>query len=146
MNVDKQFIATKAFIQHQGKILILKESTKYKDGTNHGRYDVVGGRVEKGERFDESLLREIKEETGLKVIIKDPFFVSEWRPKPNGESWQVVGIFFKCEAKSENVKLSQDHESYEWINPEEYKNYNLVDNVRKAFEKYLEKRIDLISN
>jgi len=63
----KLFVATKAFIVYNNKVLILRESIKYQEGTNHGKYDVVGGRVKPGQRFDESLLREIKEETGLEI-------------------------------------------------------------------------------
>jgi len=88
--VDKLFVATKAFIVYKGKVLLLKESAKYSDGTNAERFDVVGGRIEPGQRFDESLLREIKEETGLEVEIGRPFFVNEWRPIVRGEKWQVV--------------------------------------------------------
>ena len=68
MHINKLFVATKAFIEYEGKILILQESGKYVDGTNVGRYDVPGGRVEPGQRFDESLRREIKEETGLEDV------------------------------------------------------------------------------
>jgi len=34
MEVAKLFVATKAFIKHQEKILILRESGKYQDGSN----------------------------------------------------------------------------------------------------------------
>ncbi len=136
MNV-KLFVATKAFINYKGKILILRESTKYSDGTNSGKYDVVGGRVEPGQKFDESLLREIKEETGLSVKLGRPFYVGEWRPKVRGEQWQIVGTFFECFAKSNKVKLSEDHDNYQWINPKNFKKYNLIDNLKPAFESYL---------
>ncbi len=63
MSEIRLFVATKAFILHEGKILILRESGKYIDGSNQGEYDVVGGRVEPGQKFDESLIREVKEET-----------------------------------------------------------------------------------
>lgn len=35
--VDKLFVATKAFIVHKNKVLLLKESSKYDDGTNSGK-------------------------------------------------------------------------------------------------------------
>jgi 8-oxo-dGTP diphosphatase len=133
----KIFAATKAFIVHNGKVLILKESSEYKDGTNAGRFDVVGGRVDPGQRFDESLLREIEEETGLKVKVGRPFFVNEWRPVVRGEQWQIIGTFFECFADSDKVNLSGDHQVYEWINPSDYKDYNLIENLVPAFESYL---------
>ena len=135
----KLFTAVKAFINYNDKILILKESTKYKDGANAGRFDVVGGRVKPGQRFDESLMREIKEETGLSVKIGNPFYVGEWRPVVRGEQWQIVGTFFECISDSDDVVLSEDHEDFEWINPKEYRNFELIENLIPAFEKYMNK-------
>tara|TARA_Y100000034_G_scaffold132299_1_gene194941 strand:+ start:1240 stop:1539 length:300 start_codon:yes stop_codon:yes gene_type:complete len=99
--MHKVFTAMKAFIIYDGKVLLLRESTKYKDGANAGKFDVVGGRVEPGQRFDESLLREIKEETGLTVTLGKPFFVNEWRPTVRGEQWQIIGTFFECFADTD---------------------------------------------
>lgn len=136
----KIFCATKAFITREGKVLILRESHQYEDGTNENKYDVVGGRVKPGQRFDESLEREIKEETDLKVKIGRPFFANEWRPKVKGEQWQIIGIFFECESVTDKVALSKDHNDYKWIKPEDYKNYNLIENLYPAFEAYLNKQ------
>jgi len=137
----KIFVATKAFIVFRGKILILRESAKYEDGSNVARFDVPGGRLQPGQRFDESLLREITEETGLTVKIGKPFFVNEWRPVVRGERWQIVGTFFECEANSGVVSLSEDHDAYEWIEPREYEQYNLIPNLLPAFEAYLDQKV-----
>lgn len=137
--IDKIFVATKAFVVHNGKVLLLRESAKYDDGANEGRFDVVGGRVEPGQRFDESLLREIKEETGLDVTIGRPFFVNEWRPVVRGEHWQIVGTFFECHSDSDQTTLSKDHSEFVWIDPKEYKNYQLIENLIPAFESFLSK-------
>lgn len=135
----KIFAATRAFVNYKGKILILRESTKYLDGTNSSKYDVAGGRIQPGERFDESLLREVKEETGLDVEIKKPFFVNEWRPVVRGEQWQIIATFFECITKSGKVTLSEDHDKFEWIDPKNYKKYNLIETITPAFVAYLEK-------
>ena len=135
--IDKLFVATKAFVMYNGKVLLIKESTQYSDGSNAGKFDVVGGRVNQGERFDVSLLREVKEETGLAVEIGRPFFVNEWRPVVRGEQWQVVGTFFECFSESNMVTLSEDHDEYIWINPRDYKKYNIIDEIIPAFESFL---------
>jgi 8-oxo-dGTP diphosphatase len=136
----KLFVATKAFVSFNGKVLVLRESSKYQDGTNANKYDIVGGRVEPGQRFDESLLREVQEETGLTVSIGKPFFVNEWRPIVKGEQWQIVGIFFSCSAESDKVTLSADHDDFKWIEPGEYNRLNLIENLKPAFEAYLDFR------
>jgi len=75
--IDKMFVATKAFIIHNGKVLLLRESSKYEDSGNLGSFDLPGGRIKPGEEVNEAFLREVKEETGLEIIKKNPFFVSE---------------------------------------------------------------------
>lgn len=133
----KLFVATKAFILYQGKVLLLRESTKYTDGSNAGRYDVVGGRVKPGQSFDESLLREIKEETGLTVTIGQPFHISEWHPVVKGEQWQIVGTYIECFTNSDQITLSEDHDHYLWIDPTDYKKHFLIENLYPTFETYL---------
>ena len=71
--------------------------------------------------------------------IKKPFFVGEWRPVVKGEQWHIVATFFECEADSDKVVLSDDHDHFEWIEPRNYKDYNLIENLHLAFETYLEK-------
>ncbi|MGD0977337.1 MAG: NUDIX domain-containing protein [Minisyncoccia bacterium] len=138
MNV-KLFVATKAFIiNKKGEILVLRESAKYSDGANAGKFDVVGGRIKPGQNFEDSLKREIKEETGLRVKIGKPFFVNEWRPRVRGEQWQIVGIFFECQAKSEKIKMSRDHDQHKWIDPKDHKKAGLIKNLYPAFKSYLE--------
>lgn len=133
----KIWVATKAFVVYRNKILILREADKYRDGTNSGKYDVVGGRIKPGQRFDESLLREINEETGLVAAIGKPFYVGEWRPVVRGKKWQIVGTFFECIVKSDEVVLSEDHDDCLWIDPKDFSKYNLIDNLIPAFTAYL---------
>lgn len=132
-------MATKAFVSRNGKILILREAGSYADGSNRGKYDIVGGRVQPGQRFDESLRREVTEETGLNIVIREPFFVNEWRPVVRGEQWQIIGVFFKCIADSDKVILSKDHDDFIWIDPAQYKEFNIIENLAPAFESYIAK-------
>lgn len=137
--VDKMFVATKAFIIYDDNVLLLRESSDYKDSAHTGKFDVPGGRIELGQKFDESLLREIKEETGLDVEIGKPFFVNESYPTVRGENWQIIRVFFECNSKSKDVILSEDHSEFIWIKPEEYVKYNLIENLIPVFESFLDK-------
>lgn len=133
----KLFIATKALIVHEGKVLILRESGSYQDGTNAGRYDVPGGRLKPGERFDEALKREVLEETGLEITVGKPVSINEWRPVVRDEPWQVVGVFFECQSSSADVKLGEDHDEFKWIDPKMYNDYPVIENLKKTFSEYV---------
>ncbi len=56
-------IGVKAFIQNsEEKYLLLKRSNPY-PGEDFCRWDIPGGRINAGEKLEEALAREIKEET-----------------------------------------------------------------------------------
>ncbi len=135
-NPIKLFVATKAFIVKDGKVLVLREASDYKDGTNPGKYDIVGGRIEPGERYDDALRREVFEETGLEVEVGKPFAVNEWRPTPHGEQWQIVAIFFECTYQGGEITLSVDHDGYEWLDPKEYQDFPIMENLKSVFESF----------
>ncbi len=136
----KLFVATKAFVTWNGKVLVVRESSKYADGSHAGEFDIVGGRLTPGERFDEALMREIKEETGLDGTIGAPFYVGEWRPVVREEPWQIVAIFFEFAAASPDVKLGNDHDEFQWVDPRDLADVPLIPNLKPAFQAYLERR------
>ncbi|MFA6909178.1 MAG: NUDIX domain-containing protein [Patescibacteria group bacterium] len=133
------FVATKGFIVHEGKVLVVRESTTYSDGTLPGVFGLVGGRMNPDENVEESLHREIREETGLTVILKKPLWVSEWRPVVRNEQWHIVGIFFVCTSNTAHVTLGPDHSFYKWIVPANYHHENIVEDEHAVFEAYLTK-------
>lgn len=136
----KQFVATKVLIEHDDKVLVLRESGKYVDGVHEGQYDVPGGRLAPGEPHDKALLREVKEETGLTISVGEPFAVTEWHPVVRGEQWQVVAIFFVAHSATDTVRLSEDHDDYKWINPKDYVSEGVIANMHDVFEKYLARK------
>lgn len=141
----KLFVATKGLLVRDGKVLVVRESAKYIDGTQQGLYDTPGGRIEPGQRFDENLLREVMEETGLKVEIGMPFFVNESRLEVRGEQWQIVRIFFECIATEGEVQLGEDHDDFKWIDPTNYANENLIGSLNEVFQAYLNNKSVLVN-
>ncbi len=134
MQVDTLFVATKAIIVRDGKVLLLQESSAYADGTNAGKWDLPGGRLSPDEPFREALLREVQEETGLDVVVGKCVHVDEWWPQVRGEQWHVVGMFFVCTAQSGDVVLSQDHGACRWVPLAETAQFELTKGTSRALE------------
>ena len=129
-----QRIAAKAVIVNDGKVLIIRESSSYEEGTNMGKYDFPGGRIEPGEALETALKREAKEECGLDIQIGQPFYVGEWRPVVKGAKLQIFGIFFKCRAENSKIVLGSDFDDYKWIGYDEREKFNLLPAVGEAIE------------
>lgn len=136
-----QRIAMKAVIVNdEGKVLVLREAATYGDGTQRGRYHMPGGRIEAGENFEDALRREVKEETGLEVDIDYPLYVGEWRPVIKGVPHQIVGTFFVCTPKSAKVVLSTEHDDFQWVNPSDYADYDVMDPEDKVLDTFAQRQ------
>jgi len=98
------------------KILYLLLEYKYKKRY----YEFPRGNIEEGENEKKAALREIKEETGLDVEFVEGFRkVSKWFYRREGEVVSKKVIFFLAEAKSPEVKISEEHVGYKWLPFEE---------------------------
>ena len=110
----KSKIAVVAILCFDSKVLLLKRCNP---PLNWG---APAGRVHVGEKVVDGLLREVKEETGLDCKIIMP--VSVWEGVHNGEN--LLSITFVCEAFSDKVILSDEHEEYTWVNFEQLSTWN----------------------
>ncbi|SCG85206.1 NUDIX hydrolase [Methanobacterium congolense] len=104
-----------------GKILIIKRSTESK--TNPGRWELPGGKVDQNESIDQALLREVYEETGLKITPDHVVGVSE----QNLHIIRAVHIIMSGRIIEGELTLSPEHEGYAWVFLENLSNYELAD-------------------
>jgi len=102
-------VAVDGVIIKQGKVLlIIRKNDPYK-----GKYALPGGFVEYGETVEEACVREVEEETGLKVKIKGLVGVySNPKRDPRGH---VISIAFLCEPVGGIVSASSDASEAKWI-------------------------------
>ena len=80
-----------------------------------------GGHVEKGESFVESVVREVKEETGLDIDNPQLCGSKQFQDK---EDNRYVVLFYKTNRFSGQLKSSDEGEVF-WIPRSELQNYNL---------------------
>ena len=83
-----------------------------------GHWDFVKGNVEPDESEKETVIRELREETG----IVDAQFIDDFREKieyfyrRQGATIHKEVIFFLIKTRSEKVELSYEHVDYTWLN------------------------------
>lgn len=80
-----------AIVIHDNKLL----TVKYKNG----KYDLPGGGIDFGESIEEAVIREVAEETGMKVSnlslinAKSTYF----RFNSDGKNCQTLMLYYKCD-------------------------------------------------
>ncbi len=117
------------------KILLLKRVKK--DG---GFWQPVTGTVNDGEKIKACLIREIKEESGIKSYIKiiDDIYFFEWKNSKNETRIEYVfGVEVENDVK---IKLSEEHDNYAWCSFEDAFNKLEKENNKKAL-KMLRKKV-----
>ena len=99
--MKKPSITVDGVIIKKGKILLIKR----KNEPFKGKWALPGGFVEYGEKVEDAVLREIKEETGLNAKIKNLLGVySDPNRDPRGHT---ISIVFILEGEGE-AKASDD--------------------------------------
>ena len=140
MNNDALFcVGQKAFIERDGKVLILNDPSE--------GLDFPGGKIQDGEAKDgdasslfRSLQREVREETGLEIEVGNPFVV--WYhefPKNHRNYPKVVYLVgFKCKYVSGEIKLSDEHNKFKWVDKNDYAEVDDGSDYFDALKKYFE--------
>lgn len=103
-----------------GRCLLLKRSMSSKG--NPGKWDFPGGKIDAGENFEEALIREVAEETGLTVSIERAVGIA------NSElpTVKVVILIVEGRLESGQVRLSSEHDDYVWIDLHELPKMDLA--------------------
>lgn len=92
-----------AILDDNNRVLLQKRTDK-------DCWSFPGGVMDMGESFDETAVREVKEETGLEVTIQELIGIySKYSDEyQNGDKSQPVLIFFKCSAVGGELRCDGD--------------------------------------
>lgn len=109
------------------------------DNTVAGKWDIPGGRMSFGESIDEALRREVKEESGLEVeVVGAVLNVCTFLRDVSAQN-QIVRITFAVRAGEGEIRLSDEHQAYEWVGLDRVKEFDLFSpTVAIAAKKALE--------
>jgi len=129
-----QKVVLAAVIIKNNKALILQRNKDEDIFPN--MWELPSGKKEPLETSENSLLREVKEETGLDVKIIMPFFVFDYQIEKPEEIRDSTQINFLVKPIGDyKVKLSSEHQNFVWISEDEIDKYELSVATKKVIEK-----------
>jgi ADP-ribose pyrophosphatase YjhB (NUDIX family) len=122
---------------NEGKILLQRRS----DNT---LWALPGGTMEIGESIRETIIREVKEESGLDVVIEDLVGIYS-NPKhviafSDGEVRQEFSICFACKIVGGELHVSKESSEVSFFTPKEIVQLPMHESIRLRIRHYLEQR------
>jgi len=130
-------IGVGAVVICDGKILLEKR----KNEPGKGKWSIPGGLVELGESVEQTVIREVKEETGLEVEKPEHIDVVDNVIKDeNGEvKYHFVIIDYFVKLKGGTMKATSDAEELRWVTFDEVEKYDLTKTFREFFQRNRQK-------
>ncbi len=122
MNRSEPVELTNLCLIYQGSKILLQNRRK----SDWQGYTFPGGHVEPYESFTDSVIREMKEETGLDIKNPKLCGVKQFR----GDHGRYVVFLFKTNEFSGNL-ISSDEGNMEWISRSEIDNYPTVNHFKE---------------
>lgn len=124
-----------ALVVNQKDEVLIVRSIKW-----NNKFTVPGGHIELGERAEDAISREVKEETGLDVEPIKLLLVQEAiYPKDYFKHEHFVFMDYLCRTKSSEVNLDgRELQDYVWIDPEESLRLDMEEYTRNFVIKYLD--------
>ena len=100
-------------------------------------WDFPRGVIEKGEKPEETAKREIKEETGIITLKFIEGFKEKikWFYRKYGKTISKEATYFLAETKTQEVKISKEHDNYKWCSYEEASKLITYKNTKVILEK-----------
>jgi ADP-ribose pyrophosphatase YjhB (NUDIX family) len=129
--------ASAVVVNDEQKILLQRR-------TDNDLWSLPGGAMEIGESITQTLVREVREESGLYVepvrlvgIYTDPRHVIAYS---NGEVRQQFSICFACRVIGGQLRHSDESTEVAFFAPEELDGLSIQPSIRLRLEHYLENR------
>lgn len=117
-----------------GRILIGKRS---KHVNNSGNWNFFGGGVDKGERFIEGALRELKEELGM--VIRGPIVkLMEFSDGSRLNRYYLLDV-----PQEFDPKLNPEHSKSKWVKPTDLTAYTMNPPTDRFIQNYNVKKLKI---
>jgi mutator protein MutT len=133
---DRPYVGVGAVIVQDGKVLIVKR--KYDPLA--GQWSLPGGGVELGETLEDSIVREMREETGLDIEVGPVIEVFD-RITRDGDGqvrYHFVLVDYLCWPVGGELRASSDADDARFVDPADLPQYNLTVKANQVIERALE--------
>jgi mutator protein MutT len=132
-----------ALIVCDDKILLEKR----KNDPGKGKWSIPGGLVELGENIEQTVIREVKEETGLEVEKPELIDVVDnvELDKDDKVRYHFVIVDYFVKLKGGKLAAASDAEELRWVTFNDVEKYNLTLIFRDFFQRNREKLAKLNS-
>jgi len=133
---DRPYVGVGAVIVQDGKVLIVKR--KYDPLA--GQWSLPGGGVELGETLEDSVAREMLEETGLEVAVGPVIEVFDriTRDERGEVRYHFVLVDYLCWPVGGELQASSDVAEARFVDPSELPIYNLTVKATEVIARALE--------
>ena len=130
-------LVVRGIVLNEGKILLVKRSKN--DRRAAGQWELPGGKMDVGSEVNLSMEREVLEETGLTVRFSGPemFVSSSMLNSGKYEGLAYITLVGFVKLVDGKVELSEEHDEFIWIDPNEALKMNLCDISREALVYFL---------
>jgi mutator protein MutT len=134
---DQPIVGVGAVIICDGKVLLEKR----RNDPGKGKWSIPGGLVELGESTERTVIREVKEETGLDVEKPEHVdVVDNIDFDENGKvKYHFIIIDYFVKLKGGEAKAESDAEELRWVLLGEVETYDLTKTIRAFFQRNKEK-------
>ena len=130
-----------AIFNEEGKVLLTRRQ-------DNGQWCMPSGGMEAGESVEEAILREVFEETGLRVrvtrlvgVYSDPNQLVVYQ---DGNKVQIVALHFQAEIVSGTLGLSDETSDFGYFSLEEMEGMEMLGNHKRRIQETVAGKVEAV--
>ncbi len=127
---DPQFTCVSTTVLVGDKMLFLMRPVHKKQG---GKFGMPAGGLEQGEASIQAAVRELSEETGIRVTEQELQHFQEVMVRHDNQDF-IYDMYYLVLPEFPEITLSEEHNDYRWMTLEESAECELVDDLKECLE------------